>query len=267
MDVVVPAHNEESGITACLDRLAESIEVKRVVVVANACSDRTAELARNHHSNPDVIVVEQPGKALALNAGDALCEGFPRAYLDADIDLAGADLDALAKAVVPGVDASYPASRIDLDGTSWLVRRYYAVWQRLPSVSRSSAGRGVYVLSEAAHNLLFPLPEDLISDDGHVSRTITNRTVVPTAVVTVKAPRDIRSLVRRRLRVHRGNTRIQQSSATGSGLASVFNLLRTRQAYVTDVAVFISVTMLARIMVSTRRGPVDWGTDHSSRTP
>ncbi|GAA3046353.1 glycosyltransferase [Actinokineospora globicatena] len=267
MDVVVPAHNEEFGITACLDRLAESVEVNRVVVVANGCADRTAELARAHPSAPLVLEVPEPGKAAALNAGDALCVDFPRAYLDADIELRGADLDALAAAArEPGVAAAMPSARLDLTGASWAVRRYYAVWQRLPSVHRSAAGRGVYVLDRDAHERLFPLPPDLISDDGHVSNSVRNRTVVAGAVVTVRAPKDLRSLVRRRQRVHRGNTHIQQSSAAGTGMATMVALVRTRQAYVVDVAVFVAVTLLARVLVTTRRGPVEWGTDQSSRT-
>ncbi|GLW87120.1 hypothetical protein Aglo02_47590 [Actinokineospora globicatena] len=263
----MPAHNEEFGITACLDRLAESVEVNRVVVVANGCADRTAELARAHPSAPLVLEVPEPGKAAALNAGDALCVDFPRAYLDADIELRGADLDALAAAArEPGVAAAMPSARLDLTGASWAVRRYYAVWQRLPSVHRSAAGRGVYVLDRDAHERLFPLPPDLISDDGHVSNSVRNRTVVAGAVVTVRAPKDLRSLVRRRQRVHRGNTHIQQSSAAGTGMATMVALVRTRQAYVVDVAVFVAVTLLARVLVTTRRGPVEWGTDQSSRT-
>ncbi|MBM7773099.1 glycosyltransferase involved in cell wall biosynthesis [Actinokineospora baliensis] len=267
MDVVVPAHNEEFGITGCLDRLAESTQVNRVVVVANGCADRTAELARAHFSAPIVIEVEQPGKAGALNAGDAVCVDFPRAYIDADIELGGADLDALAHAArEPGVEASIPAARLDLTGASWLVRRYYAVWQRLPSVHSSSAGRGVYVLGRDAHERVFPLPADLISDDGYVSRLVPVRAVVDSARVTIAAPRDLRSLVRRRARVHSGNARIQQSSAAGTGLATVLGLVRTRQAYLLDAAVFVGVTLLARLWVSAHRGEVGWGTDHSSRT-
>ncbi|WP_018683780.1 glycosyltransferase family A protein [Actinokineospora enzanensis] len=266
MDVVVPAHNEEHGITACLDRLAAATEVTRIVVVVNGSTDRTEELARKHSSRPDVIVVEQPGKVGALNAGDARCSGFPRAYLDADVELDGAALDALARAARGGdAEAAVPTARIDLTGASWPVRRYYAVWQRLPAVHRSSAGRGVYVLERAAHDRLFPLPADLINDDGHVSGQVPRRVVVADAVVVVRAPRDVRSLVRRRRRVHHGNTRLSRPGAPATGLSTVFGLLRTRQAYVADVAVFLLVTLFSRLAVAARRGPVDWGTDKSTR--
>ncbi|PPK62568.1 glycosyltransferase [Actinokineospora auranticolor] len=266
MDVVVPAHNEEAGISACLDRLAESTAVGKVVVVANGCADRTAEVARAHSSAPDVVVLGTAGKAAALNAGDARCTGFPRAYLDADVELGGRALDALAAAAArPEFEAAVPAARIDLTGASWAVRRYYAVWQRLPAVHRSSAGRGVYVLDARAHDRLFPLPGDLISDDGHVSASIERRVVVPEAVVTVRAPRDLGSLVRRRQRVHSGNARLVRAAGPPTGVRTVVGLLRDRQAYMADVAVFLAVTIAARAMANLRRGPIDWGTDHSSR--
>ncbi|WP_434318700.1 glycosyltransferase [Leifsonia sp. P73] len=74
--VVIAAHDEEAVLGACLrSLLSEGVERDRIVVVANGCSDRTAEVARDH----GVVVVEreEPGKAAALNAGDAVAHGFP----------------------------------------------------------------------------------------------------------------------------------------------------------------------------------------------
>ncbi|WP_205315402.1 glycosyltransferase, partial [Nonomuraea lactucae] len=83
--VVIPAHNEEAVLGAGLAALLGGAEPGEfdVVVVANACSDRTAEVARA----AGVRVVETPtgGKAGALRLGDAACRAFPRLYLDADV--------------------------------------------------------------------------------------------------------------------------------------------------------------------------------------
>ncbi|GLZ39300.1 glycosyltransferase family 2 protein [Actinokineospora sp. NBRC 105648] len=269
MDVVVPAHNEEFVITGCLDRLADATSVNRVIVVANGCTDRTVELARAHPSAPEVVVVERPGKAGALNAGDARCATFPRVYLDADIELSGPGLDALATtAKDTDAEAVMPAVRLDLAGASWPVRRYYAVWQRLPAVNSSSAGRGVYLLTATAHERVFPMPTDLISDDGYVSQRVPqdSRALATEAVVVVKAPKDVRSLLRRRQRVHQGNTGLPQGKAGSTGLHTMAELVRTRQAGPVDVLVFVGITALARLLVRTRRGPVEWGTDQSTRT-
>src|SRR5215210_2811674 len=45
--VIVPAHNEEDAIGACVESLLrQSRRPDRIVVVADNCSDRTAEVAR-----------------------------------------------------------------------------------------------------------------------------------------------------------------------------------------------------------------------------
>ena len=54
-------------------------------VVANACTDRTAEIARE--AGVRVVEISTPGKANALRLGDAECVTFPRIYVDADIEL------------------------------------------------------------------------------------------------------------------------------------------------------------------------------------
>ncbi|MEJ2860094.1 glycosyltransferase [Actinomycetospora flava] len=72
--VLVPAHNEEEGIAATVEGLLsqdvpEWLEISGIVVVANNCTDRTAEIARRY----PVTVLEMPDnpdkKAGALNHG------------------------------------------------------------------------------------------------------------------------------------------------------------------------------------------------------
>ena len=88
ISIVIPAHNEEQVIGRLLEgvtRGAEPGELE-IVVVTNGCTDRTAEVAA---SFPGVTVVDSPvaSKAVALNLGDATVTGFPRLYLDADIEV------------------------------------------------------------------------------------------------------------------------------------------------------------------------------------
>ena len=97
ISVVIAAHNEAAVIGTCLDALiAPDIDI---TVVANGCSDNTAAVAA---SRPGVRVIDlpAPGKSAALNAGDAVAVGFPRAYLDADIPLTAADMRLDRKSVV-----------------------------------------------------------------------------------------------------------------------------------------------------------------------
>ncbi|GAB3911511.1 hypothetical protein GCM10029964_117600 [Kibdelosporangium lantanae] len=77
VSVVIAAHNEESVIARCLRTLSGSAKPGEldVVVVANGCTDRTAQIARAERAR----VVETPtaGKANALNLGDKECRAFP----------------------------------------------------------------------------------------------------------------------------------------------------------------------------------------------
>src|SRR3989344_7341195 len=87
LSIVVPAYNEEKYIAACLeailaqgrddDRLAE------IVVVDNASSDRTAEVASVF---PKVRVVHEPVRGLtkARQRGLAVVETELVGYVDAD---------------------------------------------------------------------------------------------------------------------------------------------------------------------------------------
>lgn len=75
--VVIPAHDERTVIGRCLRSLADGALPGEldVIVVANACHDDTAEIARAAGAR----VVETPvaGKSHALGLGDARCRAFP----------------------------------------------------------------------------------------------------------------------------------------------------------------------------------------------
>lgn len=78
--VVVPAHNEEDSIVTCLVALIQqraecTIEV---IIVANGCTDRTADLARDLSAqarDTDVrlhaLEIDEASKSAALNAGES----------------------------------------------------------------------------------------------------------------------------------------------------------------------------------------------------
>ena len=47
--VIVPAHNEEKNISKCLDSIYnQTFKDFECVVIADACTDRTAEIARGY---------------------------------------------------------------------------------------------------------------------------------------------------------------------------------------------------------------------------
>jgi N-acetylglucosaminyl-diphospho-decaprenol L-rhamnosyltransferase len=91
MDAIVVTYNgapEIEGLLTC-QPLREAFE--RVVVVDNASSDGTAQLARRHGAT----VVERPtnaGLAVAVNAGARLVNGDAFAVLNPDVRLASPDV-------------------------------------------------------------------------------------------------------------------------------------------------------------------------------
>ena len=127
ISIIVPAHNEEQVIGRTLRVLLEVPHRPgnwEIIVVANGCTDGTADIARTLHTDVQVVETTVPSKANALNLGDKAATSFPRIYLDADVVLSmqsARDLTSVLSggkilAASPGVRTIFPAN------TSWAVR-------------------------------------------------------------------------------------------------------------------------------------------------
>lgn len=275
--VVVPAHDEAAVIADRLGSLTSALGPDvELVVVANGCSDRTAEVAR---TVPGVRVVELPvaAKAAALNAGDQEVTRFPRIYLDADISISGDALARLADALTTD-EAVVAAPRVvfDLSRSSWPVRAFYAAFDRLPYAGRGLVGLGVYGLSESARRRFDTFPA-VVADDLFVQRLFAEeerRTVE--ATFTVMAPRTLSALLSVRTRVARGNAELagraaelgieQQSTAVGTARALVREVLRN-PLVLPCALVYVAVTGVARARARRAAAGSTWERDDSSRTP
>jgi hypothetical protein len=272
--VVIPAHNEEAvlarGLTTLLDGAgADELEV---IVVANACVDGTARVAREHGVR--VIETPVPGKAHALRLGDEVASTFPRLYADADVDLTADAVRVLVSTVArPGVLATSPAPRYDLSAVRGPARRLHKVHDLLMADRRGLAGAGVYCLNEAGHARVAPFP-DVISDDGFVHRSFApgERVVSTGAVSVVRPTTTFAASLRRRLRVRQGNQQLDALGLPRSegrlGLGSLVVLLRTRRIGAVDASCYLALVGAERVQVwwrRVRRAEVSWGTDGSSR--
>src|SRR6266545_1506725 len=117
--VIVPAHNEEAVLGRLLSRLLESARPGEfdIVVVANGCTDGTAEVAATFGPQVRVVRSEIPSKREALRLGDREARWFPRLYVDADVELGTEDARRLYRAVATqGVLAAAPQRDLDLPG-------------------------------------------------------------------------------------------------------------------------------------------------------
>ncbi|AHG87672.1 glycosyl transferase group 2 family protein [Gemmatirosa kalamazoonensis] len=129
-DVIVPAHDEESGIAATIASLRAldyPSERYRVVVVADNCTDATAECARA----AGALVwerndAERRGKGYALAHGFAASveEGFAEAVVvvDADTTVSPNLLRELDAALARGADALQASYGIRNPDASWRTR-------------------------------------------------------------------------------------------------------------------------------------------------
>jgi len=81
ISVVVPVHNEGPRLARNLQRMLAGDAGRRIdlVVVANGCTDDSADIARAASPRVRVIEIPEASKIAALNAGDAVAEVYPRA--------------------------------------------------------------------------------------------------------------------------------------------------------------------------------------------
>ena len=219
MSVIIPAHDEEAVIERVLrGMLAGSDGRLEIVVVANGCRDATAALARAVDSGIQVVEISEASKIAALNAGDDAASHFPRAYVDADVEVGAASLLALAAVLDsgPALVAS-PRLELDLTGANRGVRAYYAVWQLSAFRHAGHIGSGIYALSERGRQR-FDLFPPVIGDDRFVQGLFApaERETLFDHSFHVHPPRTLRALVARGGRIASGNQQLRAAGLEGS---------------------------------------------------
>lgn len=265
--VVIPAHDEAGRIvrtlTALLSQAAEG--EFEVVVVCNGCTDDTAARAR---TVPGVTVEEivTPSKIAALRRGDELVAVFPRIYLDGDVELSTAAARALATALrEEGVLAAGVPGHVRADDASLGARLFMEFRQRLPVMQGGIIGAGVYAMSQQGRARFGSWPE-VTGDDQFVLRLFhpQERVTVSAHHTVVEAPADLRTIVRRGLRVRRGNRQLSRGGGGQQPLppppAGVREALRASLRSPRGIAaagVFVAVTLAIRVLDRVGRAG-DW---------
>tara|TARA_Y100001951_G_scaffold20979_1_gene15995 strand:+ start:585 stop:1439 length:855 start_codon:yes stop_codon:yes gene_type:complete len=174
VSVLIPAHNEADWLPACLDALCATDLMAgpvEVIVVANGCTDDTAELARKKAPAFEargwalrVLELAQGSKLGALNAGEAAARGAVLVYLDADVLVSPPLLAQLAEALAE--DAPRYASGMPQVTTSgdWVTRHYTRFWQTTGFMTHGVPGFGVFAMNRTGRARWGEWP-DIISDD------------------------------------------------------------------------------------------------------
>ena len=262
--IVIPAHNESAVISRTLECLASpsSAGVIDVVVACNGCTDDTAARA-SAFGGVRVIERPEPSKVEALNAGDEAARVWPRIYLDADIDFPASAIPGLLRALAsPGILAGRPPFEYETTGATAWVRAYFRARVRVPSLSLSLWGAGVFALSETGHARVGNFPE-VIADDVYVDLKFTKseKAFPLTPPVRVRTPRRASDLIRILTRARRGPA--EQGLDTGSStLRALIATVRGPQS-LWDATVYVAFTVVARRRA--RRRSATWERDRSSR--
>jgi len=277
--IVIAAHNEELVLGRTLNHFVGLLAhgSVAVVVACNGCTDRTAIIAREL-AGAVVLDLPRPSKTAALRAADRIVSPGPRIYLDADIEMTErAAVDTL-RALSSGAVAARPVHQFDTTGADWIVRRWYAVREQLPSIADALCGAGCYGLSEGGRARFGEFPE-VVADDLFVDTLFTAReiSIVATDPLVVRTPRKVGDLVRIMRRSYRTQsipglsaneptpTTKMLSEGQRGQLWDLLTLAR-QPRWLLDVAVYASVIAYARARA--RLGPAPrWERDTSSRLP
>lgn len=271
--VVIPAHNEAAVIRRCLDALLAGFAPGEldVVVSCNGCTDGTADIVRSSWPTVRIIEVAQASKVAALRAAEEIESVFPRLYLDADVVLPATSARLVIERLRTGsVLAARPPISYDTSGADPLVRSYYRVRVRVPSVMNSLWGAGVYGLSAAGRARFGTFP-DLISDDMFVDQWFKRSEIeiVDSAPVVVAVPRRTRDLFRILRRMYCGNAENRalpdgQQTTASSTVRGLIVAAMSGPGVAADAAAYLGIAVAARITLAISP-PGRWARDESSR--
>ncbi len=268
--VVIPAHNEGSAIGLSLTALLADATPGEfeVAIVANGCTDDTAERARRaaeaNGYPARVVDLEVASKTAALNAGDDLVEAFPRLYLDADVLCPTATARAMA-VVARECELVVPSRRLDLRGASWTARHYYDTWLELPRVTSAMSGRGAYMLSAAGRRRFERFPDVVADDYWAVHQVPAEAACIVGEAVTARPPSTALDVLRVRTRVYAANSAVDVE--THGQTYSVWDDLRavsSSPAQWPGVAIYSVLTGTAKVRGKiSRRQSLAAHRDHS----
>jgi len=159
VSVIIPAHNEAGWLGPTLEALlASDIEGlgAQAIVVANGCTDDTAEIARGVEAGAraagwafDVIDSAEGGKPLALDLGEAQATGRVLVYLDADVIVSRGVIRALAQALDTDTPLYGGGTPIISRSPSAITRAYARIWTRLPFFETRAPGFGLFAMNRA----------------------------------------------------------------------------------------------------------------------
>ena len=275
--IIVPAHNEESVIEACLNSIVNQEGIDHVIVPCNGCTDNTVEIVQTKFPSVTCLNISKPSKTNALNVAEKKAQelgvSYPIFYIDADTQLSKNCIAHITNAMKDStIKLSAPTPIIDTQNSSWLVKTYYNVWTRLPYIKEGVIATCSFIVS-AEGRQRFEQFADVIGDDGFIRCHFKNSEIanIEGAEIYITAPKDIFSLIKIKTRARLGNMElisrdkcpIQESKHYG-------NVMRSRlfSKDFIPTAVYIAIALIIRVRAQRQFKKLDsyqWEKDTSSR--
>jgi glycosyltransferase involved in cell wall biosynthesis len=279
--IIIAAHDEETVIGRCLDTIQQVAldDEFEVIVVANGCSDATVAEAKRRKVR--VIELADSGKAQALNVADAAASRFPRLYLDADMVLSADDIRKLSESLHSGrgILVCAPKRKIELAKRPIAVRAFFRIQQRLPVYENGLVGRGAVMVSKAGRARFAQFPDET-ADDLFLDALFgpNERMIVDGVACNIEVPYTTKDLLRRIVRVRRGNIRLRKTELTTSNTDQPAPQVRRsdRWSWLRDVVVphpklapaglvYAALTLIAEWQAHRSINQHAWGRDESTR--
>ena len=276
LSIIIPAHNEENYVGACLDAVIAQDGLPpdhgvQLIVAANGCRDRTVEICEDRRPaleaagfDFDVLQLPDGNKIRALNAADAEAVFDARAYLDADVIISPGLVSELSE-ILEGPDAVYASGTLEIPRSpSWFTRAYARVWTRFPFVRDGVPGIGLFAVN-AAGRARWPEFPPIIADDRFVRLNFKEHERHKTkATYLWPLPDGFWNMVNVRHRWTEGNAEVLQSypelvandGMRNKSAANAASLLKTPVASAVFVAIFVIGQLLA--LKSKGRGNSAW---------
>jgi len=179
LSVIIPSHNEENYIAACLDAIVAQRGLPvdhgvQIIVAANGCQDRTVALAQAKLKalsaqgfQLSVLNITRGDKMNALNKADDIATFETRVYLDADVVISPDMLRELAE-ILSEETPLYASGAIHIPKPKNIFSRAYAkVWTQLPFIREGVPGIGLYAMNAGGRARWDAFP-DIRADDRFV---------------------------------------------------------------------------------------------------
>lgn len=170
--IIIPANNEAVWISTCLEAVLASDRLAgaQIIVIANGCSDNTAEIAQRYVKLAEakgwemqVIDLDIGDKLHALNVGDHQATGDARVYLDADVQVSARVLHQIERAL-DRPEPAWASGKLQMAAAGRISRAYGKFWSRVPFMARSVPGSGLFAVNTAGRARWTEFP-NVISDD------------------------------------------------------------------------------------------------------